>query len=38
MRIRMGAAARLDAESRYDACKNVLKTVEAMRTGLGEGR
>lgn len=38
MRVRMGAAARLDAESRYDVCKNVLKTVEAMRTRLGEGR
>ena len=34
-RQRMGRAARHDAETRYDARKNILRTVALMRTALG---
>jgi glycosyltransferase involved in cell wall biosynthesis len=34
-RIQMGGAARHDAEARYDACRNVGRTVEVMRACLG---
>ena len=37
-RIAMGCAARQDAENRYDASKNVLKTVQVMRERLGAER
>ena len=34
-RVRMGLAARADAEARYDARKNILRTVGVMRAALG---
>jgi glycosyltransferase involved in cell wall biosynthesis len=34
-RVRMGSAAQKDAEDRYDAAKNIRKTVQIMREALG---